>query len=253
MMDWIILRKIIAGFVLPPTGPLLCAMLGLALLRRKPRLGKTLAWVGTSSLVALSLPVIAILLVDIAGGGAPLDLSRPTSAQAIVITGGGVRVHAPEYGGNTLAQLTLERTRYGAYLSRQTGLPVLVTGGAVLKTKPEAELMQIALQQEYAMPARWVETKSRDTKENARFSSAILLPEGISRILLVTHAFDVRRARLEFEAAGFHVTPAPTVVRPRTPVPMAVTDFLPSVSALQSSYYACYEMLGLGVRWATPL
>lgn len=250
-MEWIVLRKIIAGFVLPPTGPLLCALLGLVLMRRKPRLGKTLAWAGVCSLTALALPVVSVALVNIAGGGEPLDLSRPTTAQAIVITGGGVRDHAPEYGGYTLAQLTLERTRYGAHLARQTKLPVLVTGGVLLKRPTEGGLMRDALQQEFGLPVRWLETKSRNTRENAQFSAAVLLPEGITRILLVTHAFDVRRARLEFEAAGFQVTPAPTGARPRTPVPLAVTDFLPSVGALQSSYYACYELLGLLVRWAT--
>jgi uncharacterized SAM-binding protein YcdF (DUF218 family) len=154
MTEWLVLRKIIAGFVLPPAGPLLCAMLGLALMRRKPRLGKTLAWTGVCSLIALSLPVVSMGLVDLVGGGEPLDLSRPTSAQAIVITGGGVRDHAPEYGGYTLAQLTLERTRYGAHLSRQTGLPVLVTGGVLSKRPAEAGLMRNALQQEFGIKAR---------------------------------------------------------------------------------------------------
>lgn len=251
MTEWIVLRKIIAGFVLPPTGPMLCAMLGLMLMRRKPRLGKTLAWAGLGSLFAVSLPVVSIALVNLSGGGEPLDLSRPTAAQAIIITGGGVRDHAAEYGGYTLAQLTLERTRYGAYLSRQTGLPVLVTGGVLSKRPSEGGLMSSAMQQEFGIQARWIEAKSRNTHENAQFSAAILLPQGITRVLLITHAFDVRRARLEFEAAGFQVTPAPTGVRPRTPVPMAFTDFLPSVSALQSSYYACYELLGLLVRWIT--
>jgi uncharacterized SAM-binding protein YcdF (DUF218 family) len=251
MIEWIVLRKIIAGLVLPPTGPLLCAMIGLALMRRKPRLGRALAWAGVGSLFAVSLPVVAIALVNLAGGGEPLDLSRPSSAQAIVITGGGVRDHAAEYGGYTLAQLTLERTRYGAHLARQTGLPVLVTGGVLSKRPSEAGLMSSALQQEFGIQARWMETKSRNTHENAQYTAAMLLPQGITRILLVTHAFDVRRARLEFEAAGFQVTPAPTGIRPRTPVAMAVTDFLPSVSALQSSYYAGYELLGLLVRRVT--
>jgi uncharacterized SAM-binding protein YcdF (DUF218 family) len=248
MMDWIVLRKIIAGFVLPPAGPIFCVILGLALMGRYRRVGKTLAWFGAGSLVALSLPVVSSWLVDLAGGGKPLDLTQPISAQAIVITGGGVRIHAPEYGGSTLGQLTLDRTRYGAYIARKTGLPVLVTGGMIPEGPSEGELMRSALQQEFAVPVRWLEGKSRNTRQNAQFSAAILKPEGISHILLVTHAFDVRRARLEFEAAGFQVTPAPTAVAPVTPEPMAVMDFFPSARALQESYYACYELLALIVR-----
>jgi uncharacterized SAM-binding protein YcdF (DUF218 family) len=250
-MEWIVLRKLLAGLLLPPTGPLLCAILGLALMGRHRRLGQSLAWTGVCSLVALALPVVALWLVNLAGGGEPLDLSRPTAAQAIVITGGGVRIHAPEYGGQTMAQLTLERARYGAYLARKTGLPVLVTGGVLRKATAEGELMRSALQQEYNLPVRWAEVKSRNTRENAQFTAAVLLPEGVTRILLVTHAFDVRRARLEFEAAGLQVTPAPTVIRPRT-APLALADFLPSASALQSSFYACYELLALLVRAISP-
>ncbi len=246
-MDWIVLRKLLAGLLLPPAGPLLCALLGLALMRHRRRLGQILAWTGVVSLLALSLPAVALWLVDAAGGGEALDLSRPVTAQAIVVTGGGVRIHAPEYGGSTMAQLTLERTRYGAHLARKTALPVLVTGGVLRKAPAEGELMRNALQQEYGLSVRWAELKSRNTRENAQYTAAILLPEGVTRILLVTHAFDVRRARLEFEAAGFQVTPAPTGARPRT-APLAIADFLPSAAALQSSYYACYELLALLVR-----
>jgi uncharacterized SAM-binding protein YcdF (DUF218 family) len=248
MMDWIVLRKIIAGFVLPPAGPLLCVMLGLVLMGQRRRLGKMLAWFGVCSLAAFSLPVVSSWLIDVAGGGASLDITRPIPAQAIIITGGGVRIHAPEYGGNTLGPLTLERTRYGAYLARKTGLPVLVTGGVVSKGAAEAALMRDALQQEFGTPVRWVEAKSRSTNENARFSAAMLRAENIKRIVLVTHAFDVRRARLEFESAGFEVIPAPTGLGPNTPQPMAVLDFFPSAHALQGSYYACYELLGLLAR-----
>jgi uncharacterized SAM-binding protein YcdF (DUF218 family) len=250
-MEWIVLRKLIAGLVLPPTGPLLCAILGLALMGRSRRLGKTLAWIGVCSLIALSLPAVAMWLANLSGGGEPLDLSRLTTTQAIVVTGGGVRTRAPEYGGQTMAQLTLERARYGAYLAKKTGLPVLVTGGVLRRATAEGELMRNALQQEYGVPVRWAELKSRNTRENAHFTAAVLLPEGVTRILLVTHGFDVRRARLEFEAAGFQVTPAPTVIRPRS-VPLAATDFLPSAGALQSSYYACYELLALLVRAVSP-
>lgn len=240
--------KIIAGFVLPPTGPLLCVMLGLVLTRRHRRFALALAWLGVGSLLAFSLPVISSWLVETVGGGKPLDLIRPVSAQVIVILGGGVRPNAADYGGDTLGQLTLERTRYGAFLAKCTGLPVLVTGGVVSKGTPEAELMRNALQQEYVTPVRWIEAQSRNTHENARYSATMLKVDGISNVLLVTHAFDVRRARMEFESAGLKVTPAPTGAGQLTAEPVEVGDFLPSARALQGSYYACYELLALVVK-----
>lgn len=247
-MDWVVLRKILAGFVLPPTGPLLLVVGGLVLMRWRRRAGNMLAWFGALSLLAFSLPVVSGWLVDAAGGGKPLDLAQPVSAQAIVVLGGGVRVNAADYGGDTLGLLSLERTRYGAFLAKRTGLPLLVTGGVVSEGKPEAELMRNALLHEYSVTPRWVETQSRNTRENARYSAAKLKADGIAHVLLVTHAFDVRRARIEFEVAGLQVTPAPTGAGELIPQPMEVGDFFPSARALHLSYYACYELVALAVR-----
>jgi uncharacterized SAM-binding protein YcdF (DUF218 family) len=87
-----------------------------------------------------------------------LDLAAAPGAQAIVILGGGVRHEALEYGGHTLGRLTLERTRYGARVAKQTGLPVLVSGGAPSGGIAEAEVMRAALAEEFGVPVRWVET-----------------------------------------------------------------------------------------------
>lgn len=252
MMDWVVLRKILAGLVLPPTGPLLCAMLGLIILRRSRRLGYALAWLGVGSLVAFSLPVVATWLAQSVGGGQPLDPNKPVTAQAIVVLGGGIRPNAAEYGGDTLGLLTLERTRYGAFLAKRTGLPLLVTGGVVYKGTAEAELMRNVLQHEFNTSVRWVENQSRNTRENAHYSAVRLKAEGVSHVLLVTHQFDVRRARLEFESAGLQVTSAPTGSGQHTPQPMQVSDFLPSAGALRISYYASYELVGLIARRVLP-
>ena len=42
MIDLFLLKKALAALVLPPTGPLIVAFLGLAMLRRWPRLGRGL-------------------------------------------------------------------------------------------------------------------------------------------------------------------------------------------------------------------
>ena len=91
-----------------------------------------------------------------------------------MILGGGTRRDAPEYGGDTLGQLTLERVRYGARVARLTGLPVLVTGGSVLGGETEAKLMQESLRAEVAVDVKWAEDRSRTTHENAILSAAIL-------------------------------------------------------------------------------
>jgi uncharacterized SAM-binding protein YcdF (DUF218 family) len=247
-MDLFLAKKAIAALVLPPTGPLLIALIGLALLARRPKWGGALAWLGVLSLLALSLPPVSHALLRTLDQGAALDFAQARDAQAIVILGGGIRRGAPEYGGDTLGRLTLERVRYGALVARRTKLPVLASGGAVHGGTAEALLMKRALEEEFGVEVRWAETRSRDTRSNARESAAILLPLGISRVLLVAHSFDMPRATAEFASAGLQVTPAPTAVAAERVSVDHPIELLPAMSALHGSYYALYELLAGAVR-----
>jgi uncharacterized SAM-binding protein YcdF (DUF218 family) len=59
-------------------------------------------------------------------------------------------------------------------------------------------------------PSRVIlETKSRNTYENAIFGSSIVAPKPEDRWLLVTGALHMPRAVASFEKAGFHVEPWP--------------------------------------------
>jgi uncharacterized SAM-binding protein YcdF (DUF218 family) len=241
------LYQIMKTLALPPASPLILAAVGIAMMRRWPARARIVLCAAWLLVFALSTPLVSAWLQAAVGTERPVDLAQLKSAQAIVILGGGLRLGAPEYGGDTLGILTLERTRYGARLARLTGLPVLVTGGRpLLATRSEAEVMRDALEQEFGVPVRWVETASRDTRDNARNSAAILLPLQITRVALVMHGFDVKRAVAEFSAAGFEVTAAPTqVTRARLEW---VGDVLPQAPALLGSYYALYELAGSIVR-----
>lgn len=204
------LKKLLAAFVLPPLLPLLPVIAGLLMLRRRPRLGRTLAWSGVALALLLSLPASVGWLARQLEDPQPLALESAANAEAIVILGAGRRSYAPEYGGETLNRLTLERVRYGAHLARRTGLPLLVSGGGSSDETAEAILIEAALEEDFGLPVRWVEARSRDTRENARFSAQMLRAAGVSHVLLVTHAMHMPRARRAFEAAGLTVTPAPT-------------------------------------------
>jgi uncharacterized SAM-binding protein YcdF (DUF218 family) len=96
------------------------------------------------------------------------------------------------------------------------------------------------------VPVRWAENRSRNTHENAQLSAAILKRDGVKRVVLVMHGFDIRRARAEFVAAGLEVVPAPTQI-PNFSL-TGPLDFVPSVGALQGSYFALYELLANAVR-----
>lgn len=158
--------------------------------------------------------------------------------------GQGRYLDAPEYGGDTVSAFALERLRYAARLQLATGLPLAAVGGSPLEPgESEGALMQRILTEEFRVPVKWVETASRNTAENAA-NARRLIPVG--RILLVTHALHMRRARRMFERVGFEVVPAPLgyVTRPNTG-PLRIFDFIPSDLALVRSRTALHEYLGL--------
>lgn len=251
MIDAIWVKAVVKTLVLPPTGPLLLAMLGLLLLVRHPRWGRALAAAGVVLLLVLSIPVIANQLLRAIDIAPPLDREQARSAQALVILGGGTRRNAVEYEGDTLGRLTLERVRYGARVARLTNLPVLVTGGSVSGGTTEAQLMRNALEQEFDVPVRWVEARSRTTHENALYSAEVLRAAGIDRVVLVAHSVDMLRVKAEFAHQGIAVVPAPTGIPSRESA--VLLDYLPGMAGLEGSYYALYEMLANAVLLITPL
>lgn len=241
------LKKLISALIMPPLGPLLLIAAGLLVVRRHPRSGRTLAWAGLISALLLVTPQsVSPLVRGLEGHYAPLEEERLHQADAIIILGGGVRSHAPEFEGMTVNRLTLERLRYGARLARHSGLPVMVSGGSTQpnQKKSEAELMKSALEDDFRIPVRWMESRSRDTRENANFCAAALLPAGIRRIVLVTHAAHMPRSVASFEDAGFQVIPAPTAYL-SGPADSDTPPEMPSMNAAYAGWYAVHERLGL--------
>ena len=243
-MDIYVWKLLLKNLVLPPTGPLILAVAGgllAAMSVRRRALGIGLAASGVALLWVLSTPLIADILVRWSERYPALDLTKPVDAQAIVILGGGVRVDAPEYGGAAPGATTLERVVYGARVARATGLPVLVSG-----SRSEATAMNTFLQRDLAVTPRWVEGHSRDTRENARMSAAILTPAGVHKVVLVTSSAHMSRSVAEFEEAGFSVVPAPAAMWTlRDP---GIIRWVPNADAMVRSQRALYEALGKAVQ-----
>ena len=104
-------------------------------------------------------------------------------------------------------------------------------------------MMARSLEDDFRLEVRWREVESRDTWQNAKFSAALLRPAGVTRVLLVTHAWHMRRSVLAFERAGLTVIPAP-VRRDRMPS-FELGDFLPTAESWEVSYFALHEWVGL--------
>lgn len=239
------LKKLLSVLLLPPLLPLLVVALGLLVLRRKAVLGRSIAWLGVLLGLLLSTPISVGWLA------APLE-SLPVlraedfaHAQAIVILAAGRRVYMPEYGGAGPNRLSLERLRYGARVARKSGLPVLISGGGSPEHGAEAGLMADALRDDFGISAKWLETRSTDTEQNARFSAALLRAQRVRRVVLVTHALHMRRAMREFEAQGMEVIPAPMGFVAEPDMGKDVRDFVPGATAARAGWYALHEWMGL--------
>jgi len=245
------LKRLLECLFLPPLAPLVLIAVGLLLLRYKPRLGQVVAWFGVALSFALMFPpTVEALLEPIESVAAPLDVQAlkqvtEQGAGAVVILGGGLRRFAPEYGHATLNRLTLERVRYGARIARQSGLPILVSGGIAGINYPEAKAMAESLQEDFRLEPRWIEDRSENTEQNAKYSAELLKAAGVDHIVLVTHAAHMRRALNYFLATGLKVTPAPTAsFSPMVDTQNGLT-LLPSANTAYGSWYAMHESAGL--------
>jgi uncharacterized SAM-binding protein YcdF (DUF218 family) len=250
----IALGYLLKALLLPPCGNLLLLMIGWWVRRRRALAGTWIIRIALGSLAILTLPLTGLLLASPLESAPAFDPARgPDGAAAIVILGGGVYPWAPEYAGETTVHpRTLERLRYGAYLYQTLGLPVALIGGSLIEgTDPEGILMFNVINGFFNVPVNWIETGSHNTAENAAFSRK-LIP--VKRILLVTHALHMPRARMMFEANGFEVIPAPLGFRANFDVTqMTLFDLIPAVDALDLAHDALHEYLGLlWYRWHYP-
>lgn len=208
------LRYLLKQFFMPPGILLLLIALGWFLRRRFPRLALCCFSLGLGGLWLMSLPVTVEWMAR-AIEREPAIAQQQWSALAqqadvIVVLGGGRDSDDPAWGGEQPSALALERTRYAARLAKATGLPVLTTGGLHFGRPPsEAALMAEVLREDLGVDVRWQEERSRTTWENATETAALLKPEGIRRVLLVTQTWHMPRSRWCFEQAGFEVVTAP--------------------------------------------
>lgn len=249
--SWIITNTV-SALLLPPLNLIVPGVAGFMLRKRWPRVAVVLCVGSLVALIVLSTGAGAKLMVaPLENMTAPLSLSsaRGSGAQAIVVLGGGRTKNAPEYGDQDVPGLAaLARLRYGAKLHRETGLPILVTGGSPEGSQEsEAALMARVLREDFATPAKWLESASDNTAQNAQFSARLLAQQNVQRILLVTDAIHMPRSQKIFMQNGLQVTPAPTTFVSREP--FAPIDFVPNGGALGLSHYAMHEWLGLCWYW----
>jgi uncharacterized SAM-binding protein YcdF (DUF218 family) len=204
----VFLTRILESLVMPPLGPMLLILFGL-LFRRL----RFFAWFGLIALYLASIPasqnflanqieqipevdtlglmnleraVIVVLAYD--GNPAPLEFKEPAN-----------------YGK------ALDRLRYAAYLSKNSGLPILVTGGdPFMEGFNASDIMSHTLRRDFGVANVLKESSSKTTFEHGVYVTEILLKRGIDTVVLVTTASHMSRAVKAFDNRGLNIIPAPT-------------------------------------------
>jgi uncharacterized SAM-binding protein YcdF (DUF218 family) len=243
-----LLNAVPRDLILPPANLFLLILIGLLIWRRWPRAGRIAAGTGLALLAFLSTNAGASFFVaPLERMSVPLTAPEATGAQAIVVLAAGRLEQAPEYGGRDIPDyVALARVRYAAHLQRRTGLPVLVSGGVGAREPANgamADAMAAALREDFGVPVKWIEGRSRDTFENAAYSAAMLRRDGIHRILLVTDAMHMPRSAAAFQRQGLDVLGAPTMFFSRQP--LRLHAWVPSAEGMRRSWYAIYELIGI--------
>lgn len=238
-------KPVLSALLLPPVPLLLLTLVGARMILWRRGLGWLVVllsvlglWFGACSAVGewlqgtLLSPPPALTSERVAE--LRRNVAKPGGV-AVVVLGGGREAKAPEYGVASLSPSSLQRLRYGLWLSRETGAGVLFTGGLGHQAEPgvtEAEVAAAIASREFVRPLRWTEPRARDTRENALFTTTMLADQGIQQVVLVTHGWHMPRALRAFRDAAFvkeakwEIVAAPMGLSPRVERP--VLRWMPS-------------------------
>ncbi|SDR04583.1 Uncharacterized SAM-binding protein YcdF, DUF218 family [Pseudoxanthomonas sp. CF385] len=170
------------------------------------------------------------------------------SADAIVVLGGGSNYAWLDREDVDPARLRSSRLAAGARAWHAGKAPTVILSGGGVGNTTEARRMAAAIQRLGVPPAAlMLEERSHDTRDNARFSTALATERGGRHVLLVTSALHMPRAALLFTQAGAEVTPVPVPEGRRA---VGVRErWLPSRRALWRSGRAFKEFAALTAAW----
>jgi len=252
------LKPLLRSLVMPPVPFLLLTLAGARLMSRRRLLawlmvvlGSLGIWLSCTTAAGHLLNQLLLQPPQALTTGDIAELRRAPKT-AVVVLGGGRRALAPEYGISTLKASSVERLRFGIWLSRATALPLAYSGGighGAPDGHTEAEIAARITEREFGHKLRWQEGRSRDTRENALFTVALLQAQGIEHIVLVSHDYHMQRSLRNFTravAAGgsaLKLTAAPVGVRAGGP--LTTVDWLPTAEGFEHTRSVLHEWLGL--------
>ncbi len=240
----LLLNKILPLFFLPLGFTLLCLLAGLVLRKR------LFLWFGVLVLCLFSIPIVSDALMRLVEGPARRSpLSAVNKADAIVVLSG--MLH--QINGAPLGEWgrTVNRFEGGIDLFKAGKAPVIVFTRGQLPWQtygvPEGDLLakRAILLGVPQHAIRLTENVGNTAEESIAAAKLLDVGNGSAkRIILVTSAFHMPRARFLFEQAGFKVIPFRVDYHAADTHELTVLNYLPNGESLAESETALREMIG---------
>jgi uncharacterized SAM-binding protein YcdF (DUF218 family) len=250
------LSKVLGFFAIPSNLVLAVGLIGIALAAtRFAAMGRRLAFASLIAFAILGLGPVGNALIIPLEERFPPWIESAAAPAGIVVLGGSLSPHVSGGRGEAALNEAAERLTAAVELARRfPDARVVFSGGdATLLHRDgvEAELaMGFFERQGLSRERILLETRSRNTVENAILSKVLAQPAAGERWLLVTSAYHMPRAVGVFRKAGFAVEPFP--VDWRTVGPADSFRPFPAVSdGLRRTDTAVREWIGLFAYWLT--
>ncbi len=212
-----VFSKLIDLVVSPSSLLLLLVLAGALWLWRRPasRGGRCLLFLGVGLLAAVALTPLSDWITRPLESRFPKPDPMPQHVDGIILLGGEFAIAASvEHGVAQLNAAGDRATRFVALARQYPEARLVFSGGNAdpfRKKTPEAVVAKTFFQEVGIDAARIVyEKRSRNTHENALFSSRLVQPKPGETWLLITSACDLPRAVGSFRAVGWQVTPVPS-------------------------------------------
>ena len=241
------IKKIITPFILPPGLFILALIISgtLFIFLRRRKIGIFNLAVGIIFWIFCSTPFSNLL---ISGLESDFHIPAQVNGDVIILLGGGIIDKAPDFSGyGTPSDRMMGRIVTAVRLQKNLDIPIIISGGKWDKNKSSEAiivrrfLIDLGVDEDKII----IEEKSKDTYENARFTSEICRRKDYKKVILVTSASHMKRALLSFEKFNIDAVPFPSSFKSKNISSSGWHSYLPRSSRLMLTSDAFHEYLGI--------
>lgn len=170
------------------------------------------------------------------------------SADVIIMLGGGATLDTPnlDFKGH-LSGYSSNRLLTVLQLYKKLKVPIIISGGKVFKSSGTESKIAENILLSIGIPKSAIITDDRsiNTTENAKYTSELLERYGFKKPILVTSAFHMPRALLQFKKFKVKVVPYPTDYQTDIRKSFEVNDLIPSGDSLSKLSLGIKEYIGI--------